>query len=63
VEFYGQIIAAVIATTEDIAKRAAELVDVTYQPLPCITTIQVFNVIVLTDSYSILVSIRCYFFI
>ncbi|KAK2140392.1 hypothetical protein LSH36_1368g00050 [Paralvinella palmiformis] len=40
VEFYGQIIAAVIATTEDIAKRAAELVDVTYQPLPCITTIQ-----------------------
>jgi len=49
VEFYGQIIAAVIATTENIAKRAAELVDVTYQPLPCITTIQVFNFIVMPD--------------
>ena len=42
---YGQIIAAVVATTQDIADQAVRLVNVTYQPLKCITTIQVYGVL------------------
>ena len=43
VKFYGQIIAAVVAVTQDIAEKAATLIDVTYEPLPCLTTIQVYS--------------------
>ena len=44
--FYGQIVAAVVAAKQDIAEKAAKLVEVTYQPLPCITTIQVNNIMI-----------------
>ena len=36
VRFYGDIVAVVAAETEEIARRAARLVHVEYQPLPLI---------------------------
>jgi xanthine dehydrogenase molybdopterin-binding subunit B len=41
VNSYGEIIAGVLATSADIARKAAKLVHVTYEVLPCITTMQV----------------------
>src|SRR5438309_2301129 len=35
--FEGDIIAAVAATTEEVAKRAADLIEVEYEPLPPVT--------------------------
>lgn len=36
----GQVIGAVLADTHEIAKRAAELVVITYEELPIIMTIE-----------------------
>ena len=35
----GDIVAMVVAETEDIAKSAIELIDVEYQPMPAVTDI------------------------
>lgn len=40
VRFYGDIVAVVAAETEEIARRAARLVHVEYQPLPLIETVE-----------------------
>lgn len=40
VRFYGDIVAVVAAETEEIARRAARLVRVAYEPLPLIETVE-----------------------
>lgn len=39
--FFGQPICGVVATTHELARRAADVVDIDYEPLDAIVTIRV----------------------
>ena len=42
VQFYGQVIGAVLGETREIARQAARLVEVTYENLDSILTMEVY---------------------